>query len=277
MTTLDARHHARTFSLLLAAVLAAQAAGGLLVPGLYRDNAWVTSALRSTDLDALLLDLPVLLASLAIALRGSTNARLVWLGTLYYLWYNNLYYLFSAFNRFFLLYVAIFILSSFALVAALLDTDADAIARTAGPGVRRRTVAVILLASAGLLTVLWVGQSLLFVATGEVPQLVTDSGGPTHTVAALDLTTVVPPMVLGAVWLWRARPWGHVISAGMLVMGLLVVADLLVGAPFQQAAGIAGAWTMVPLWAAMGIGFAVGARLLLRPPSAAAISQEGAA
>lgn len=96
-------------------------------------------------------------------------------------------------------------------------------------------------------------------------QLVLDAGGVTHGVAALDLTVVVPPMILGAHWLWRSRPWGHVISAGMLVQGLLIVADLLVTAPFHSAARIPHAWTMVPLWAAMGAGFAAGAALLLWP------------
>jgi hypothetical protein len=263
-----ADRYARTSSLLLAAVLALQGAGGILFPGLYRDSAWITSLLRAADLDALLLDVPVLLASMALARRGSARARVVWLGALYYAWYNDLYYLLgSAFNRFFLLYVAIFVCASFALVAALLDTDAGAVDAALAPR-GRRGAAGILYANAAVLAVMWVGQCLLFVATGKVPQQIVDAGGTTHGVAALDLTTVVPPMLLGASWLVRGRAWGVVIAGGMLVQGLLIVADLALGAPFQQAYGVPGAWTVEPLWAAMGASFAVGLWLLFRRPGA---------
>jgi hypothetical protein len=115
------------------------------------------------------------------------------------------------------------------------------------------------------LAVTWIGQCLLSVATGAVPQLITDAGGAgTHMVAALDLTTIVPPLVLGAVLLWRSRPWGYVVGAAMLVQSLLIVVDLVITPAFQAAAGIVDAWTMVPVWTGMGVTFLAGAILLLR-------------
>ena len=49
---------ARRLSLWTAGVLAVQAGGGLLVPGLYRDNPWIVSVYRGTDTNALLIDVP---------------------------------------------------------------------------------------------------------------------------------------------------------------------------------------------------------------------------
>jgi hypothetical protein len=254
---------ARTLTILTAALLTLQAAGGLLIPGLYRDNAWIASVFRGTDLNALLIDVPMLLLAFVSAVRGSLRARILWLGALYYIFYNNLYFLFGcSFNRFFLVYVAIFVSSATAIVAILLDMRAPVIAAV-NPGMRSNTVSNLLFGCASLLAIMWIGQSLAYIVTGRLPQLISDSGGITHMVAALDLTLIVPPMILGAAWLRRARPWGFVISSAMSVQGLLITIDLVVAAPFQAAAGIPDAWAMVPLWAGMFVVFFVSARMLL--------------
>lgn len=262
------RPRADSFSLLTAAVLAIQAATGLFVPGLYRDGVWVASALRGQDAVALAVVLPLLLVSLVMARRGSMRWRLVWIGTLYKVFYNNLYYLTGAdFNRAFLLYPALFVSSAFALGAALMETDVRRVVPATISTARRRLAAGILCAGAGILTVLWVGQSLAYAFNGRLPQLVVDGGGGTHLVAAFDLTCIVPLMVLGSRWLLRQRPWGYLIAAVMLVQGTLIVIDLVITPAFQAAAGVADAWMMVPVWILMGAGFLVGAAALFREPS----------
>lgn len=273
MPTTTARP-AHTFSLLAAMALAVQAAGGLLIPGLYRDNAWVSSVLRGQDFVALLLVAPLLLVSLACARRGSVRWKLVLLGVLYKVFYNNMYYLVgSAFNRFFLVYVAVFICSSFAIVATLLDTDASAVAATPASPAHRKVVAAILAVQAAILVLMWVGQSVAYIATGTLPKIVEDTGGGVHLIASLDLTMVVPPTVLAAAWLWRSRPWGHVVAVAMLVQGILITLDLVITPAFQAAAGVADAWAMVPLFGGMSVGFFCGAFLLLRKaPAASAVA-----
>lgn len=247
----------------LAAVLVLQAAGGFFIEGLYRDNAWVVSVLRGTDLQTLLLDVPLLIGATLLARRGSLRARLVLAGTLYYVLYNNVYYLFSSFNRFFLVYVAVAILSGAAFAATLLGEDTRRLARSSGPA-PRRLVCATLVGCAGILAVMWIGQALQYLFDGRVPKLITDTGGVTNVVAILDLTMVVPLLLLGADWLWRGRPWGRVVAGAMLVQCTLITADLVFTPPFQAAAGVEDAWTLVPLWAAMGLAFLVSTVALLR-------------
>jgi hypothetical protein len=129
---------------------------------------------------------------------------------------------------------------------------------------RRKAVAVLLLVEAGILAALWVGQSLAFVLTGRLPQLVEDTGGGIHLIASLDLTLIVPVLVLGAVLLWRDRAWGRVVGAGVLVQCVLITVDLFITPAFQAAAGVGDAWAAVPLFAATGVGFVAGAFILLR-------------
>ncbi len=265
---------ARALSLLTVVALALQAAGGLFIPGLYRDSTWVSSVLRGQDFVALAIVVPLLLVSHTYAQRGSLRWRLVWLGVLYKVFYNNMYYLVgSSFNRFFLVYVAVFVVSSFAIVAALLDTDPAPVGATPIPPAHRKTVAAILFVEAGVLVVLWVGQSIAFILTGTLPKVVEDTGGGVHLIASLDLTLIVPLLVLGAAWLWRSHAWGHVIAVGMLVQCALITVDLLITPAFQAAAGVADAWAMAPLFAAMALGFFTGAFLLLRKAPASAVSE----
>jgi hypothetical protein len=263
-----AHHYAYPLTLLTAALLTVQTITGVFVPGLYRDaSVWVTSVLRGQDAVALCLVLPVLLVSAFQARRGSAAWRIAWIGTLYKIFYNNLYYLTGTdFNRAFLLYPALFISSALAIAFALHETAIESVQPAVWPRGRTRLAAGILFASAAILTIMWVGQSLAYVVTGQLPQLIVDGGGGTHLVAAFDLTCVVPLAVLGGVWLLRQRPWAYVVAGGMLVQGLLIIADLLVTPAFQAAAGVKDAYAMVPVWCVMGAGFLAGATALLRRP-----------
>ncbi len=89
----------------LIAVLAAFASlGGLVLNGLYRDNAFVTTTWLGNDAITLFLAVPILVAAMTFAQRGSLRASLVWMGALDYMLYNHAFYLFgAAFNGFFLL------------------------------------------------------------------------------------------------------------------------------------------------------------------------------
>lgn len=245
---------AHRLSVSLAVVLFAQAAGGFFWPALYRDNFWVRSVLVGTDFVTLVLILPLLAGALWLVRRGSPRARLALNGVLYYVFYNNVYYLLSAFNRFFLVYVAVFVLSLGALIASLLATDATALT---GPAARvaRKPVCAVLAVCAAILALMWTGQAVLFIVKGELPQLIADSGGVTNLVAVLDLTLIVPFLLLGCWWLWQARGWGVIVAAGMLVQCTLITVNLIITPWFQASAGVADAWIMVPLWAMMGAAF----------------------
>ncbi len=248
----------------VALAMAVQSAGGLFIGGLYRDNAWVRSAWLANDLITLIVAVPALAIALVLAARGSMRARLVWLGTLYYALYNNMYYLFgSAFNRFFLVYVALFILSASSLLLALTNIDIAGIADRFSFGRATRWAGGYMLLLAATLGVMWIAQCLVYVVGGPLPQIVVDTGGFTNLVAALDLTMIVPPLAIGAIWLLKSRPWGYVAGAALLVQCTITTAVLVVGGPVQAAAGIKGAWGLEPLWFAMGVGCAISAGLLL--------------
>jgi hypothetical protein len=89
----------------------------------------------------LLVAVPLLVASLILVARGSIRAIPVWIGVLFYTLYMYAYAVFGAtFNDAFLLHIAAFSISMFALACALPAIDLDAVAQEfAATGGRRRS------------------------------------------------------------------------------------------------------------------------------------------
>jgi hypothetical protein len=249
---------------IIAALTIVVSAGGLFIDDLYRDNAFATSAWRGTDLATLAVAVPILIVALILALRGSSRAQLVWLGMLDYTLYNYAYYLFgTAFNRFFLIYVALFTLSIFALIFALAKVGVQRIRQQFRPRTPVKWIAGYMLFVAVGIGGLWIAQSLSFVVTGQVPEFIIDVAHPTSVVFALDLSLVVPFLVLGAIWLWNRQPWGYILAAILSVKGAVYMLALAAVSVSATRSGFSEASAELPLWGLLSLGFLLATLFLL--------------
>ena len=244
-------------SAVVAALAAAAAAAGLAVDGLYRDNPFVSAGWRGNDWVTLVVAAPVLAGAARLARRGDPRAQLVWLGALDAVLYNFAFYLFgSALNRLFVVYAAIVALALAALLIALVAVDPAALGRRVRWGRATRAAAGFALFVAAGLGVAELAQVLGYAFGGALPVVVARTGHPTHVVAALDLTLVVPYLALGGVLLWRRRPWGVVVAAMLLVKGAIYMLALVATTLSILAVGFPEAAAELPLWAAIGAGCA---------------------
>lgn len=258
---------ARGLSTAVMVLLAVSSLAGLIVDGLYRDPDAVVAMLRGYDLAALVAAVPLLLVTLAPALRGSVRARLVAAGTLAFVLYDYAYYVFgTGFNDLFLLHVATFSTSLFALILTLTSIDVVGIAGRFRTRTPVRTVAVILGLLAASLAGLWISGALGFALNGTVP----DDGNAlvypielTHLGYVMDLALLVPTYALAAVLLWRRRPWGYLLGSMMLVAGALTQLTYVAALVFQSRADIAGAVAFDPFAPVILAAYLVGAGLLL--------------
>ena len=215
-------------SALLGALLAIAAGLGLFVPGLYKSNtAFAAAAFRGTDLVSLAVALPVLAGSLWLASRGSRRALLVWLGALAYVAYTYLYTFAIAWNRLFLVYVALLSLSLFTLVRALVALDPEELAGGFTDRTPVRGVGAFLWGIGGALGLMELGQVVPALIAGDLPDVVLKTGHPTGVVYILDLGLVVPLMLLAGRWVRQRRPFGYVAAAILLVKGVTVGLALL--------------------------------------------------
>jgi hypothetical protein len=119
-----------------------------------------------------------------------------------------------------------------------------------------RIARVVAVAYTGVVAVglglLWIGISLSYLFTGDVPQPIVDSGHPTGVVFAVDLVFIVPPMLFAAVQLVRRRALGFVVAGVMSVGGSLYT--LTLAAPSVEVArqGV-GADSELPVWAGLTV------------------------
>ena len=256
---------ARSLSILIAVLAALEALGGLFLPGLYHDNLFVTSAWKGNDLVTLVIAAPLLLVATMLAGRALGRATLIWAGMLDFMLYNYAFYLFAAsFNWFFLLYVALFGLSIYALIFTLVSLDTLGIARRFSDQTPRGWIAGYMLLVAVGLSLVYIAQSLGYIFTGALPGIIATTGHPTSIVFALDMTLVIPFFVLGAIWLLQRKPWGYVLAGVALVKGPLYTLVLTVDSLWGWKAGVPNVAAEIPLWSTLTVLGLVAAALLFR-------------
>jgi hypothetical protein len=222
--------------------------------------------LRAYDLVTLVIAVPALAIALLPSLRGSPRVQLVWLSTLAYSVYNYAIYVFgSAFNDLFLVHVALFSLSVFALALALANLDVAAMARAFRTRTPVRVVSGLLLLLAVGLGAMWVFYALRFAFTGAFPEesLLVLPAASVHLGYVLDLALLVPGYALAAVLLWRRAAWGYVLATVMLVFGTVYQLSYMTALVFQANAKVPGATSFDPAEPFIAGAFAVGAVLML--------------
>jgi hypothetical protein len=234
------RRIAYRLSAVVAALMVVASAAGLFVDGLYRDGPWAREALRGGDLTTLLLAAPILAWSLVLSIRGSRPAQAVWIGALAYAIYNYAYYVFgAAFNDAFLLHVALLSLSIWAMALAVASLDLGAVAAAFRVGRAARWIGGFLALVGAILGGLWVFLAIRFAVTGELMADIPADG--IHLVFAIDLSLLIPALVVAGVLLWRGSRSAVVFGVVMTVMGALYQVNLLVAGVFQANADVAGA------------------------------------
>ena len=240
-------------SILIALLAIFVSIGGLTLNGLYRDNAFVKTTWLGNDWVTLTLAVPILVAALFYSSRGSLKAQLIWMGMLDYMLYNYAFYLFgSAFNWFFLIYVALVGLSIFALIFGLVNLDVDGISQQFRDRTPVKWIGGYFLFVVGGLGIVYLVQSIGFILTGQLPVIIPRSGHITNVVFALDLTMVVPWLTLGAIWLMQRKPWGYIIAGILGIKAPLYTLILTVNSYLVMKGGLGGA-DELPLWATLTV------------------------
>jgi hypothetical protein len=255
------RRLAEVLSAVIVALMAVTSAIGLLVDDLYQDEAWAREALRGGDLTTLVLVAPILVISVVLVRRGSRRAVAVWIGALAYGVYNYAYYAFgAAFNDVFVLHIAVLSLSIWATVLATASLDVGAVAGSFAVGRGGRWVGAYLALVGAILGGLWVALAVRFAITGELMADIPHRG--IHLVFAIDLSLLVPALVVAGILLWRRTAIGVVFGAAMTAMGALYQVNLLVSGVFQANADVAGVTAFPPESVGVAIGFGVASIVL---------------
>jgi len=252
-------------SSVLASVALLTTAVSFLAWGVFqRDVPMTVGNMRGTALTMLVLAVPLLVASMILSSRGSLRARFVWMGSLAYIAYNAVMFCFALqYNSFFLLFVALLGLSFWALVT--LASQFDPVVVSAGvAGVRARTVAVYLLVCLVLFAVMWLRDIVPATVDNVLPGSFEGTGLTQNPIYVLDFAFTFPLLAVGAVWLWRRRPWGYVIGGTMVVMLTIETAGIAIDQVFGHVHDPSASLGAVPIMGVLTVVGLVFSALFLR-------------
>ena len=245
-------------SIILAFFAVIATVGGLTWRDLYRDSELIKSVWFVNDLITLIFAVPLLLVSMSYSLKGSLKAQLIWIGSLWYLLYNYVFYLYGAqFNNFFLLYVLLFSLSAYALVMTISNLDINLVKKRIKKQAPIRAINIFLFIFAFALGMPWVAMALGFKMSGEIPPF------EMTIVFATDLSFLVSVLLFSAILIWKGNTWGIVIAAMIMLKGLLYPLVLMIGGTLAYFR--TGSWdSFIPLYFVLWVLCAYFYRLLLK-------------
>jgi hypothetical protein len=221
-------------------LLAVATIAGVFNPNTYaQDKPFFATQGIAQDFISLFVTIPVMLVSFVFALRGSLRARLIWLGMIGYTLYSYiLYAFFVRFNSLFLVYAGTLALTLYTLIGTIYTTDQNTVrdavlANHENPAKFRRRNAIILFSIAGIFYLLWLSEIVPALQAGITPQSVLDNGLPTNPVHVLDLTFLLPGLVIVGILLLKDHPLTYVITpiffgyAAMLGLAIIAMVILL--------------------------------------------------
>jgi len=241
-------------------------------PGLLHGPEAMQGSARGTALVLGAVAVPVLLASLWKASRGSGSALLLWAGALLYVVYNAVLFLFlTPFNAAFLVYVALlgFALWSLGYLAATdeLWRVGQAIADRAPV----RGIVIYVWVIAGLNTAAWLAMVIPSLGPYPTPMLA-GTGVQTNAIYVQDLAVWLPLAAVAALWLRRREARGAVVVAAVLglwvIEGVSVAVDQWFGAHADPSSEVVSLTLVAPFLTLAAVGL-VPLWLLLRTPTPA--------
>jgi hypothetical protein len=214
------------------------------------------------DLVTLLIAVPALLASLWLARRGSSAARVVLTGIVGYLFVQYVLYLAMAtYNELFLVWVALVLMTSQALYRLLMVGFPPTVDPPPQPV--RLYVGLFLIINGALIGLLWLSVILPPLLDGTLyPAGIAHLT--TMVVPGFDLALFLPPSLLAGYAYLRNRPLGDVLAPVYAVFLSLQMTALLAKIIWMNAIGVSAgpALVIIPI---LLVGAIVAALLSVRP------------
>jgi hypothetical protein len=206
--------------------------------GLYEHDAMFTGAgFRGTDVVTLALGIPLLVVSLLLYRRGSLRGGLLLAGGLAYVLYVYASLALSAaFNDLFLVYVALFSASFYALVSLLRAIDLSALPGGVIERLPRRGAAAFMLVAGAVTAFVWLVPAVTALSARGVPERT--EGYTTAVTIALDLAIIVPACFVCGALLLRRAPLGYLLAFPLLGIIVMLGPGFVAQTWWQAAAGI---------------------------------------
>lgn len=218
------------------------------------DTIFSAGAIQGADAVALFVGLPLLAVAFLLYRRGSLRGGFLLASVLaYYFYYAASLGLVVAYNNLYLVYLALFSASFFALVLALTAIDLSSLPACFSPRLPRRGLAIFMLVVGTGVAFIWLSDVINALITNGVPEaLESHTALVTYT---LDVGIIAPTCLLAGILILRRAPLGYLLTGLLTIMlgliGAMVIAQtvmqLNLGLQFStgQLIGKIGTWIIM--------------------------------
>lgn len=179
------------------------------------------------DFVNLFIGAPIMLISLLVMRRGSKTASWIFAGMAFYYMYSYIIYVFGLrYNGYFLAYCFVLALSTYVLMVWIYfnsKTDVPGWFRTSPPV---RLTGGFILFIAVLFYLLWLKDIVPPLLDGRAPAQVIENDFVINPVHAIDLSLVLPGLVIVSILLFRRHPLGLLLTPVVLVFIIILTIAL---------------------------------------------------
>lgn len=214
---------------------------GIVIPATYsRETPSLIAQGIAQDAFDLFVVVPALLLSTVGLTRKWRSASHLWGGLMLYVVYSFVIYAFSLFfNYLFLGYCAVLGLSFYAALVFYGSLNADEFKSAYSSHANVAVLGGFLLAIAILFGLLWLSQILPALLQGSIPPSITEQGLRTNPVYVLDLSFLLPGMIITAIALLRRKAIGYVFGPAFAVFSGAMALSLAVMMLVMKQQGLA--------------------------------------
>lgn len=212
------------FSLPLSLLVIGVSCIGLLTPDFYSRESmnWQAQSIGQ-DLIDLSVIIPVLLMSAAIAYRGHSLARMIWAGVNVYLVYTFAIYAFDVhFNSVFLFYCICLGLAFYSVIYFFYTEWSHPGNALTIQKPLSRIIGLYFIVTAFLFYGLWLSDVLIAMFYNEPAVSLKDINLPTNPVHVIDLSVILPALVIAGILILKRHPLGFLLAPVMLTFTLLM-------------------------------------------------------
>jgi|LFRM01.2.fsa_nt_gb hypothetical protein len=166
---------------------------------------------------------PLLLITSFLAYKKNKAAMHIWSGAIFYLIYSYAIYTFAIhFNSLFIVYCFILGLSFYSFMYFILSQINEPVIDWYSSNIPIKTISVFLIVIAILFYFLWLSEIIPALIKNEIPKSVTENGILTNPVHVLDLSVVLPGLLITAIFLLKKKSLGFLLAPAMLMFCILM-------------------------------------------------------
>lgn len=169
----------------------------------------------------------IFLFSIYYLSKKSTKAFLIWIGTLFYFIYAYLIYAFFIhFNYLFLIYVVVLGLSFYTLTGSLLEQNFKDIIKPF-TSKHEKIAGFLLIVIGSLFSILWLSEIIPALVSDSIPKSLINTGLWVNPIQVIDLSIVLPAMIITGIFLIKKNFLGRLFSGPWLMFSTLMGSSII--------------------------------------------------